>query len=107
MDAIFYIEHETEEYIHIIDTGIQEKSVRADARAIVTFLNENHNLGKRRVIFRNRLGIDNEIRHINGEYKYLCLGHKDIVLPKDSDALLECMVRLAQLRDGDNYKQTM
>ena len=104
MNALFYIERETEEYIHIIDTGIEGKSIREDAKAIVKYLIENHNLGKRRVIFRNKLGIDNEIRHINGEYKYLCLGHKGIDLPKDSDALLEVMAQLKKKRNGDNLK---
>ena len=103
MNAVFYIERETKDYIHIIDTGIKEKSIREEARAIVTHLNENYNLGDRRIIYRNRFGHDNEIKHRNGQFIFFCLGHKGIVLPKDSDRLLECMVNLEKLRYGDNY----
>ena len=98
MNAVFYIEHETDEYIYIVDTGIEQISVREDAKKVVEFLKENHNLGNRRIIFRNRTWLDNEIKHQDGNYKYATFGHKGIVLPKDSDNLLRCMVELEKLR---------
>ena len=99
MSAVFYIERETDEYIHIIDTGVKEMKVREDAINIIACLRNNHNLGNRRIIFRNRNGHDNEIKHQNGSYTCCGLGHKGIDLPKDSDALLECMEKLKKLRE--------
>ena len=101
MKAVFYIERETEEYIHIIDTGIEEMKVRESARSIVEYLRDNHNLGRRRIIYRNRSGTDNEIKHMGGNFICCGLGHKGIVLPKDSDTLLECMEKLKRLRNKD------
>ena len=99
MSAVFYIERETEEYIYIIDTGIEEKLVREDARNIIAYLRDNHNLGSRRIIYRNRNGHDNEIKHLNGSFMCCGLGHKGIDLPKDSETLLECMEKLKKMRE--------
>ena len=101
MDAKFYIEHETEEYIYIIDTGIEEKKVREDAKNIVAYLNKNHNLGCRRVIYRNRHGQDNEIKHFKGGFTCCGLGHRGIELPEESEKLCECMKKLNELRDNE------
>ena len=102
MNARFYIERETDAYLHIIDTGIEERSVREDAKNIVMYLNDNHNLGSRRIIYRNRHGVDNEIIHLNGKHSCCGLGHKGIELPKDSDTLCECMKKLKKLRYENN-----
>ena len=95
---MFYIEHQTDEYIYIIDTGITEPSVRADAKNVVSFLYEKFNLGNRRLIFRNHIGKINEIIHKNGAYIAIALGHFGIVLPPESEDLQKCMEILARLR---------
>ena len=102
MNSMFYIEHQTDEYIYIIDTGITEPSVRADAKNVVSFLHEKFNLGNRRLIFRSYYGRTNEIMHKNDVFVAIALGHPGIVLPPESEDLQKCMQILARLRKMGN-----
>ena len=102
MNSMFYIEHQTDEYMYIIDTGITEPSVREDAKNVVSFLYEKFNLGKRRLIFRNHVGKINEIMHKNGAFIAIVLGHSGIELPPESEDLQKCMEILARLRKMGN-----
>ena len=103
MNARFYIEHETEEYIYIIDTGIEDIIIRDDAKNVVEYLRDNHKLDNRRIIYRNRHRTDDEIKHLNGHFMSCDTDHKGIDLPKDSAKLLECMEKLDILRNQVKY----
>jgi len=98
MEAKFYIEYQTDDYMYIIDTGIEEKSVQKDGKNVVAYLSENHNLGCRRLIYRNRHGMDYEIRHKGGKYVCSGVGHDGIELPPESERLKECTKKLKELR---------
>ena len=102
MSAMFYIEYQTDEYMYIIDTGITEPSVRIEAKNVVAFLYKKLNLGNRRLIFRNDLGIIYEIKHKKGVFVCIAIGHAGIVLPPESDDLRKCMEILARLRKMGN-----
>jgi hypothetical protein len=76
--AEFYIAKETNEYIYIIDTGIDAKSVTNDANSVVAFLTENHRLEQRRLFYRDSMGQIDEIVHENGQFIRFVPGHKGI-----------------------------
>jgi hypothetical protein len=99
---MFYIEHQTDEFVYIIDTGITEPSVREDARNVVEFLYKSHNLGNRRLISRNYYGNIYEIKHKKGAFIALSIGHSGIDLPPESEDFKECMQILGRLREMGN-----
>ena len=79
----FYIAQETDEYIYIIDLGIDTKSVTNDVENVLSFLSEYNNLGNRRLIYWDSDSRIDEIIHENGVFKRFSPGHKGITgLPK-------------------------
>ena len=102
MAAMFYIEHQTDEYMYIIDTGITEPTVRDDARNVLSFLHKNMKLERRRLLYRNHLGKINEIKHVNGSFRCFSMGHLGIELPPESEHLLKCIEILNRLRKLGN-----
>ena len=102
MSAMFYIEYQNDEYMYIIDTGITEPSIRAEAKNVLSFLHKKVQLGNRRLIFRNYFGRFYEIKHKNGEFVALSIGHSGIDLPPESEDLKKCMEILGRLRKMGN-----
>ena len=88
-EAKFYVEHQTDDYVYIVDTGIEEKCVRADAKTVVSYLFNHCNLGQRRIIYHNRVGKDNEIKHQKGNYICCGVGHAGIELPRKTEDFLK------------------
>ena len=78
LQARFVIEQETDDYLYIIDTGVEERSVTHDAAAVLEFLTENYGLGNRRLIYRDSTGQNDEILHENGRFKGFAPGHVGI-----------------------------
>jgi len=64
----FLILHDTPEYVYIVDTGENVKSITNDAKAIVRFLYSKHQLGNRRLIYRDSSGQRDEILHEKGKF---------------------------------------
>ena len=84
----FFILHETSEYIYIVDTGVNEKSITNDAEAVVSFLAVNHHLDNRRLIYRDSSGQRDEILHENGKFLKFAPGYKGIpFLPNYDDVV--------------------
>ena len=100
--SMFYIEHQTDEYMYIIDTGITEPSVRNDVVNVLSFLHRDMKLSNRRLIYRNHLGHVNEIKHKDGVFVSFILGHSGIDLPPESEELKECVRILSRLRKLGN-----
>jgi hypothetical protein len=78
LSANFLYLHDTPEYLYIVDTGTDEKSVTNDAKAVVKFLYDNYELGNKRLIYRDTCGQINEILHNNGKFLDFAPGHKNI-----------------------------
>ena len=74
----FAIEKATDKYLYIIDTGVLHKSVTNDAGAVLSYLSENHELGNRRLIYRDSHGRIDEIVHDSGTFKGFASGHAGI-----------------------------
>jgi len=75
----FKIIRSTEEYVYIIDCETDGmKSVTNDAASVVSFLNEKHELGDRRLIYRDSAGQIDEILHKNGRFSGFAAGYKGI-----------------------------
>jgi len=71
----FVIENETSDYMYIIDTGIDARSVTNDAGNVLSHLSTNFNLGNRRLIYRDSTGQIDEIVHDNGIFIRFKPGH--------------------------------
>jgi hypothetical protein len=74
----FVIEKETDAYMYIIDTGVNEKSVTNDVVNVLAYLTENYNLENRRLIYRDSMGQIDEIKHYYGKFLSFFPGHSDI-----------------------------
>ena len=75
MKTKFVIEQETPEFVYILDTTQSEKSVTNDAKAVVEYLYEHHNLGNRRLFYRDTIGNNDEMLHENGTFKGFAVGN--------------------------------
>jgi len=77
----FAIVNETPEYIFIVDTVRDKRCVTHDAKAIVLYLSEHHDLKNRRLFYRDTLGNIDEILHEAHSFKGFAPGHQGITLP--------------------------
>ena len=80
----FIINHETSEYMYIIDVGHRtHKTVTNDAENVVKHLFDNFDLGNRRLIYSDSDGKDDELVHDGkGTFKGYKAGHDGINLYK-------------------------
>ena len=84
--AEFLLVDQTPEYMYIVDVGktatstslSQSTSVTNNAVAVVKFLFDNHNLGHRRLIYRDSDKQIDEIIHDNGVFIRFSPGHPGI-----------------------------
>ena len=76
--AMFDIKKETDEYMYIVDTGVNERSVTNDARDVVYYLCKHYNLKNRRLIYRDSCGSIDEIKHFYGTFLEYAPGHAGI-----------------------------
>ena len=74
----FQIVHQTEEYIYIVDVGAGYWSVTNNAEKVLRYLIEHHQLGSRRLIYRDSEGQIDEILHDNGRFLDFAPGHRGI-----------------------------
>jgi hypothetical protein len=95
---MYYVECQTDEYVYIIDTSITEKSVQEDAQSVVAVLYKSHHLRNRRLIYRDYHGQINEIKHENGVFIALSIGHSGIDLPTETEDFKQFMKTLEGLR---------
>ena len=74
----FVIAHETEQYLYIVDTSVHFDSITNTVESVLSLLYEYHNLGNRRLIYRDSDGQIDEILHINGVFIDFAPGHHGI-----------------------------
>jgi len=74
----FDIVRSTDEYLFIVDSGCDTRTVTNDAANVVRFLTDNYNLGGRRLIYRDSSGQIDEIVHQNGLFIKFAPGYKGI-----------------------------
>jgi hypothetical protein len=79
----FEIIYQTSEYMYIVDIGLVCKSVTNDAENVLKFLTKYHQLGSRRLIYRDSEGQIDEILHDNGKFMRFAPGHSGIEKQKE------------------------
>lgn len=78
MESKFIIKNQTPEFMYIIDTGEEEKSVTNDVQEVLFYLTKNLNLGNRRLIYCDSLGQNDEIIHNKEKFIEFKPGHQGI-----------------------------
>ena len=74
MKTKFVIEKESPEFVYILEKPAKDSSVTNDAQDVVTYLSDHHNLGNRRLFYRDTIGNNDEILHENGLFKGFAVG---------------------------------
>jgi len=78
--SMFAIEQDTDEYMYIKDIGRNGKTLTNDAAAVCMNLFKFHNLGNRRLIYKDSAGDIDEMQHEAGVFIKFLPGHKGIEL---------------------------